>query len=239
MFIDFLAGCKIKLAGTPLTREASLGPTLELSRSPRPPCCPSTAEWVSNIVPVIKKNEKLRVCVDFRDLNKATLKDEYPMPIADLLVVEASEHKIISFMDGSARYNQIFVAEEDIRKTAFRYPGAIGLYEWVVMTFGLKSVGATYQSAMNSICHDLIGLLVEIYIDDVVVMSKEVDGHIANLLRVLERTRKFGLKMNPNKCRLDSFWVLLFMRGELKSVKEASKLLRILNLLKIRPRCNP
>jgi hypothetical protein len=131
------------------------------------------------------------------------------------------------------------MAEEDIHKTAFRCPGAIGLFEWVVMTFGLKSAGATYQRAMNYIYHDLIGWLVEVYIDDVVVKSKEVDGHIANLLRVLERTRKFGLKMNPNKCWLDSFWVLLFMRGELKSVKEASKLLRILNLLKIRPRCNP
>jgi hypothetical protein len=87
------------------------------------------AEWVSNIVPVIKKNGKLRVCIDFRDLNKATPKDEYPMPVADQLVDAASGHKIISFMDD----NQIFMAEEDIHKTAFRCPGAIGLYEWVIV----------------------------------------------------------------------------------------------------------
>nr|AAM22019.1 Putative polyprotein [Oryza sativa Japonica Group]AAP52695.1 retrotransposon protein, putative, unclassified [Oryza sativa Japonica Group] len=158
------------------------------------------AEWVSNIVPVIKKNGKVRVCIDFRDLNKATPKDEYPMPVADQLVDAASGHKILSFVDGNAGYNQIFMAEEDIYKTAFRCPGAIGLFEWVVMTFGLKSVGATYQRAMNYIFHDLIGWLVEVYIDDVVVKSKEIENHIADLRKVFERTRKYGLKMNPTKC---------------------------------------
>ena len=91
-----------------------------------------------NIVPVLKKNGKLRVCIDFRDLNKATPVDAYPMPIADLLVDAASGHKVVSFIDDNVGYNQIFMAEEDIPKTAFRCPGAIGLYEWVVMTFGLK-----------------------------------------------------------------------------------------------------
>nr|ABB47187.2 retrotransposon protein, putative, unclassified [Oryza sativa Japonica Group] len=108
--------------------------------------------------------------------------------------------RMASFMDGNARYNQIFMAEEDIHKTAFRCPGAIGLFEWVVMTFGLKSAGATYQRAMNYIYHDLIGWLVEVYIDDVVVKSKEVEDHIADLRKVFERTKKYGLKMNPTKC---------------------------------------
>ena len=158
------------------------------------------AEWVSNIVPVIKKNGKMRVCIDFRDLNKATPKDEYPMPIADLLIDAAAGHQVLSFMDGNAGYNQIFMAEEDIAKTAFRCPGALGLFEWVVMTFGLKNAGATYQRAMNFIYHDLIGRLVEIYIDDVMIKSKFVDEHVADLQEVFERTRKYGLKMNPHKC---------------------------------------
>jgi hypothetical protein len=68
------------------------------------------------------------------------------------------------------------------------------------MTFGLKNVGATYQRAMNYIFHDLIGKLVEIYIDDVVVKSTSAGGHLEDLRKVLERTRKFGLKMNPKKC---------------------------------------
>ena len=75
-------------------------------------------------------------------------------------------------MDGNAGYNQIFMAEEDIAKTAFKCPGAIGLFEWVVMTFGLKNAGATYPSVMNYIFLKLIDRIVEIYIDDVMVKSK-------------------------------------------------------------------
>jgi hypothetical protein len=97
------------------------------------------ANWISNIVRVEKKGtKKLRVCIDFRDLNKATPKDEYPMPIADFLVNVASGHRILSFLDGNDSYNQIFMAEEDISKTAFICLGFVGLFEWIFMTFGLK-----------------------------------------------------------------------------------------------------
>ena len=73
----------------------------------------------------------MRVCIDFRDLNKATPLDGYSMSIANMLVDAAAGHKVISFMDDNAGYNQIFIAEEDIAKTAFRCPGAISLFEWV------------------------------------------------------------------------------------------------------------
>ncbi|CAL2228683.1 unnamed protein product [Prunus armeniaca] len=79
------------------------------------------------------------------------------MPMSDLLVDGAAKHELLSFMDGHAGYNQIFIAEEDVHKMAFRCPGAIGTYESVVMPFGLKNAGATYQRAMNLIFHDLIG----------------------------------------------------------------------------------
>ncbi|KAK1605721.1 hypothetical protein QYE76_029394 [Lolium multiflorum] len=158
------------------------------------------AEWISSIVPVEKKDGRWRVAIDFRDLNRATPKDEYPMPVAETLINAAAGHKVLSFMDGNAGYNQIFMAPEDIHKTAFRVPGAVGLFEYVVMTFGLKNAGATYQRAMNYIFHDLIGKLVEIYIDDVVVKSVSMEGHLDDLRRVLDRTRKFGLRMNPKKC---------------------------------------
>jgi hypothetical protein len=114
--------------------------------------------------------------VDFRDLNRATPKDECPMPFAETLINATAGNKILSFMDGNAGYNQIFMALEDIHKTAFRVPGAVGLFEFVVMTFGVKNTGATYQRAMNYIHHDLIGKLVEIYIDDVVVKSTSTGG---------------------------------------------------------------
>ena len=76
------------------------------------------AEWISTVVPVYKKNGKVRICIDFRDLNKATPINSYPMPIADMLVDDVAGHKVISFMDGNAGYNQIFMIEEDILKTA-------------------------------------------------------------------------------------------------------------------------
>jgi hypothetical protein len=87
------------------------------------------AEWSSNIVPIYEKNGKMRVCIDFRDLNRATPMDGYPMLVVDLLVDAAAGHKVISFMDGNAGYNQIFMAIEDISKTTFRFPGHIGLFE--------------------------------------------------------------------------------------------------------------
>jgi hypothetical protein len=103
-------------------------------------------------------------------------------------------------MDGNAGYNQIFMAKEDIHKTAFRCPGALGLYEWVVMTFGLKNAGATYQRAMNYIFHELIGKIVEIYIDDVVVKSKGYQEHLQDLRATLECAKRNGIRMNPHKC---------------------------------------
>jgi hypothetical protein len=138
--------------------------------------------------------------VDFRDLNRVTPKDEYPMPRADALINSASRNMIISFLDGNAGYNLIFMAKDGISKTAFRCPGFVGLFEWVVMTFGLKNVGATYQCAMNLIFHDLLGIVLEVYIDDVVVKSSGFEGHMADLRLVFERMRKYKLKMNPLKC---------------------------------------
>ena len=157
-------------------------------------------EWLSNIVPVLKKNGKLRVCIDFRNLNTASPKDEYPMPIADVLVDGVAGHKIFSFMDRHSSYNQIFIAEEDVHKTAFRCPGSIGTFEWVVMPFGLKNAGATYQRAMNLIFHDMIGKFMEVYIDDVVFKSQDFNTHLKNLEKAFLRMRKHKLKMNPLKC---------------------------------------
>jgi hypothetical protein len=149
---------------------------------------------------VEKKSSKLRVCIDFRNLNRATPKDEYPMPIADTLINNASGNRIISFLDGNAGYNQIFMAEEDASKTAFICPGFIGLFEWVVMTFGLKNAGATYQRAMNLIFHELLGNTVEVYIDDIVVKSAEFSSYIADLRKAFDKMCRYGLKMNPRKC---------------------------------------
>ncbi|XP_048444801.1 uncharacterized protein LOC125479485 [Pyrus x bretschneideri] len=94
------------------------------------------------------------------------------MPISDLLIDAAANHKILSFMDGHVGYNQIFITEADVHKTGFRYLRALDTYKWVVMPFGLKNTGATYQRAMNTIFHDLIGTTVEVNIHDVVIKSE-------------------------------------------------------------------
>jgi hypothetical protein len=162
-----------------------------------------------------KNTDKIRVCIDFRNLNKATPKDEYPMHIADMLINNASGHRVISFLDGNAGYNQIFMAEEDMSKAPFLYPGFIGLFEWVVMTFGLKNADTTYRRAMNLIFHDFLRIILDVYNDDVVVKSDGMDDHLADLCLALERMHWYELKMNPLKCAFSvsasKFLGLLFM----------------------------
>jgi hypothetical protein len=157
-------------------------------------------KWVSNIVPIEKKNTgKIPVCIDFRNLNKAISKDEHPMPIADILINNAFEHRVISFLDGNAGSNQIFMAEEDMSKMAFHCLGFIDLFEWVVMTFGLKNAVATYQRAMNLIFHNLLGIILEIYIDDLIVKLDSMNSHLVDLRLALKRMHQYGLKMNSLK----------------------------------------
>jgi hypothetical protein len=103
------------------------------------------------------------------------------MPVADLLVDSASGNKVISFLDGNVGYNQIFMAKEDVSKTVFRCSGFISLFEWVVMTFGLKHAYAMYQRAMNLIFHDMLNALMEVYINDMVVKSVGFDEHMTDL----------------------------------------------------------
>jgi hypothetical protein len=110
------------------------------------------------------------------------------------------------------------MATEDVSKTAFRCSGFVGLFEWIVMTFGLKNAGATYQRAMNLIFHELLGIRVEVYIDNVVVMPAGFDSLMSDLHVAFERMRKYRLMMNLLKCdfgrRLGISSGLLFMRTE-------------------------
>jgi hypothetical protein len=122
------------------------------------------------------------------------------MPIVDMLISNASGHRVISFLDGNTGYNQFFMAGEDMPKMAFRCPSFIGLFEWVVMTFDFKNVDETYQRAMNLIFHDLLGIILEIYIDDVVVKSDSKANHLVDLRLALGRMCRYGLTMNPLKC---------------------------------------
>ena len=102
-------------------------------------------------------------------------------------------------MDGLSGYNQILMVVEDIPKTAFRCPDYIGTFEWLVMPFGLKNAGATYQRAMNFIFHDMLGHHMQVYIDDIMVKSKRASEHINHLRKIFERMRHHQLKLYPLK----------------------------------------
>ena len=109
------------------------------------------------------------MCVDYRDLNKACPKDDFPLPHIDVLVDSAAMNAMYSFMDGYSGYNQIFMAEEDKGKTAFITEW--GTYCYKKMPFGLKNAGATYQRMATTIFHDMMHKEVEVYVDDMMVKS--------------------------------------------------------------------
>ena len=154
--------------------------------------------WLSNIVPVKKKNGQIRCCVDFRNLNKVCLKDKFPLPNIDLLIDFAVGSAMFSFMDGFSGYNQIRMAPKDAEKTAFRTP--IGNFFYTVMLFRLKNAGATYQRAMTAIFHDMMRQELEDYVHDIVVKSKKRGEHFYVLRKVFERCKSFKLGMNTLKC---------------------------------------
>ena len=135
--------------------------------------------WLANTVVVKKKNGKWRVCVHFTDLNRACSKDPFPMPKIDQLVDSTYGHPRMSFLDVFQGNYQIALAPKDREKTAF-----ISLdtnYHYTVMPFELKNVGATYQRMMTRMFRDKIGCTIEVYIDDMVVKSKQEVQHIEDL----------------------------------------------------------
>lgn len=136
--------------------------------------------------------------MDFRDLNLACPKDDFPLPIDELLVDNTTGYEALSFVDGFSGYNQIKMSPEDEDLTVFRTP--LGIYCYTVMPFGLKNAGATYQRAMTRIFDDMIHNPVECYVDDLVVKTLHRSDHISDLKKVFDRLRQTNLKMNPLKC---------------------------------------
>ncbi|KAA0054385.1 uncharacterized protein E5676_scaffold2750G00020 [Cucumis melo var. makuwa] len=154
--------------------------------------------WIENIVPVRKKNGQLCVCVDFHGLNNTCPKDNFPLPITEIMVDATTGHEALSFMDGSSGYNQIRMALSDEEMTAFKTPK--GIYCYKVMPFGLKNARATYQRAMQKVFDDMLHKYVENYVNDLVVKSKRRQDHLKDLKVVFDHLRKYQLRINPLKC---------------------------------------
>ena len=155
-------------------------------------------DWLANVVLVKKTNRKLRMCVDFIDLNKACLKDCFPLSRIDQLVDSIARYKLLMFMDAFSGYNQIKMVEEDQEKIAFIT--SQGLYYYKVMPFGLKNAGATYQRLVNKMFSKQIGRNMEVYVDDMLVKSKEELTHLDDLKETFATHRQYRMKLNPSKC---------------------------------------
>ena len=144
-------------------------------------------DWVANIVQVPKKDGNVRMCVDYRDLNRASPKDNFSLPHIDVLVDNTAEFSTFSFMDEFSGYNQIKMAPEDQEKTTLIT--LWGTFCYKVMPFGLKNAGATYQRATVTLFHDLMHKEIEVYVDDMIAKSRPEKNHVVTLVSFLNDCR--------------------------------------------------
>ncbi|KAL0416883.1 UNVERIFIED_CONTAM: Enzymatic polyprotein [Sesamum latifolium] len=135
-----------------------------------------------------------------KDLNKVCPKDFYPLPRIDQLVDSTSGCELLSMMDASQGYRQIMLAPEDHKRASFITFD--GTFCYVVMPFGLKNAGTTYQRLVDKIFRPQLGKNVEVYVDDMLVKSKKVGSHVQDLEETFAVLRKYRLKLNPKKCAL-------------------------------------
>ena len=155
-------------------------------------------KWLANVVVVKKANGKWRLCIDFTDINRACPKDSFPLPRIDLIVDAIGGHELLNFMDAFSGYNQISIDLDDQEKTSF--VTAQETYCYLVMPFGLKNAGATYQRLVNRMFQKHIDATMEVYIDDMLVKSATADLHIAHLSEAFQILRNYNMKLNPSKC---------------------------------------
>jgi hypothetical protein len=175
---------------------------------------PSTSPWGCPALFIKKKDESLRMCVDYRPLNAVTIKNKYPLPRIDVLFDQLVGAKVFSKIDLRSGYHQIKIRTSDIPKTAFstRY----GLYAFLVMSFGLTNAPAYFMYLMKSVFMPELDKFVVIFIDDILVYSKNEDKHAEHLHIVLQRLRDHHLYAKLSKCEfwlkeLNS-WVTQFLR---------------------------
>jgi len=149
------------------------------------------------MVPVRKKNDDIRICIDFRNLNKASQKDNFPLPIMEQTLHSVAGSELMSFLDGFSGYNQVLVHPDDRLKTTFRTKW--GTYAYQKMPFGLINVGATFQRAMDTTFKGLLNKSIVVYLDDITVFSKKRSNHLHDLKQIFECCRRYGLSLNPKK----------------------------------------
>ena len=144
------------------------------------------------------------MCVDFTDLNKVCLKDLFPIPRIDQLVDATVRHPQMSFLDAFQMYHQIPLALSDQKKIVFQAP--TGNYNYCEMPFGRRNVGSTYQRMVTRMFQSQIDRTMEAYIDDMVIKSRQVEEHLADLGEVFSVLRKHKLRLNASSVLFGLAW---------------------------------
>jgi hypothetical protein len=159
---------------------------------------PSMSPWGAPILFVKKKDDSLRLCIDYRQLNKVTIKNKYPFPRIDDLFDQLGGASIFSNIELRSGYHQVRIKGEDIHKTAFqtRY----GHYEFVVVPFGLTNAPATFMCLMNNVLSKFLDKFVLVFIDDILIYSKNREEHEEHLRLVLQVLREHHLYAKFSKC---------------------------------------
>ncbi|GJS12023.1 putative nucleotidyltransferase, ribonuclease H [Tanacetum coccineum] len=163
---------------------------------------PSSSPWGAPILFVKKKDGSFRMCIDYRELNKLTVKNRYPLPRIDDLFDQLQGSSIYSKIDLRSGYHQLRVREEDIPKTAFRT--RYRHYEFQVMPFGLTNAPAVFMDLMNRVCKPYLDKFVIVFIDDILIYSRDEKEHEGHLKTILELLKKEELYAKFSKCE---FWI--------------------------------
>ncbi|GJZ21304.1 putative reverse transcriptase domain-containing protein [Tanacetum coccineum] len=163
---------------------------------------PSSSPWGAPVLFVKKKDGSFRMCIDYWELNKLTVKNRYPLPRIDDLFDQLQGSSVYSKIDLRSGYHQLRVREEDISKTAFRT--RYGHYEFQVMPFGLTNAPAVFMDLMNRVCKPYLDKFVIVFIDDILIYSKDRKEHEEHLKAILELLKKEELYAKFSKCE---FWI--------------------------------
>ncbi|GJZ70271.1 putative reverse transcriptase domain-containing protein [Tanacetum coccineum] len=163
---------------------------------------PSSSSWGALILFVKKKDGSFRMCIDYRELNKLTVKNRYPLPKIYDLFDQLQGSSIYSKIDLRSGYHQLKVREEDISKTVFKT--RYGHYEFQVMSFGLTNTPAVFMDLMNRVCKPYLDKFVIVFIDDILIYSKNKQEHEEHLKLILELLKKKELYAKFSKCE---FWI--------------------------------
>ncbi|GJZ34303.1 putative reverse transcriptase domain-containing protein [Tanacetum coccineum] len=163
---------------------------------------PSTSPWGAPVLFVKKKDGSFRMCIDYQELNKLTVKNRYPLPRIDDLFDQLQGSSVYSKIDLRSGYHQLRVRDEDIPKTAFRT--RYGHYKFQVMPFGLTNVPTVFMDLMNHVCKPYLDKFVIVFIDDILIYSRNKEKHANHLRIVLELLKKEKLYAKFSKC---DFWI--------------------------------